>query len=89
MTREEILIEKIRPMIFCLWNSNESIKAEQLLIEVTYYPKVFMGDNYPEIEFTIELGDGTVIPKDKLSKTFTDIVDSMAKHIYTRLYSIR
>jgi hypothetical protein len=89
MTREEILIEKIRPMIFCLWNSNESIKAERLLIEVTYYPKVFMNGNYPEIEFRVELEDGTVIKKKNLCITFTEIVDSMLKHIYSRLYSIR
>ena len=89
MTKEEILIEKIRPMIFCLWNSNESIKAKHLLIEVTYYPKVFMGDNYPEIEFTVELEDGTTIHKDNICRTFTDIVGSMSKHIYSRLYSIR
>lgn len=89
MTKEEILIEKIRPMIFCLWNSNESIKAESLLIEVYYYPKVFVGTNYPEIKFRIELEDGNTILDENICTTFTDIVDSMAKHIYSRLYSIR
>jgi len=82
MNRNQILLDRIKPMIFRLYNANESVKASRVSITTNNYIKSFDGINYPNLDYTFHLDNGNVVTKKELAFEYNSIIESMVRHVY-------
>ena len=82
MNRNQILLNRIKPMIFRLYNANESVKASRVSITTNNYIKSFDGINYPNLDYTFHLDNGNVVTKKELAFEYNSIIESMVRHVY-------
>ena len=84
MNRNQILLDRIKPMIFRLYNANESIKASKVSVTTSNYIKSFDGINYPNLDYTFHLANGNVVSKKELAFEYNSIIESMVRHVYDK-----
>ena len=82
MNQNQILLDRIKPMIFRLYNANESVKASRVSITTNNYIKSFDGINYPNLDYTFHLDNGNVVTKKELAFEYNSIIESMVRHVY-------
>ena len=82
MNQNQVLLDRIKPMIFKLYNSNESVKASKVSVTTNNYIKSFDGINYPNLNYTFYLTNGDIVTKKELSFEYNSIIESMERHVY-------
>ena len=87
MNQNQILLEQIKPMIFRLYNANESVKASRVSITTNNYIKSFDGINYPNLDYTFHLDNGNVVTKKELAFEYNSIIESMVRHVYNNSHN--
>ena len=87
MNQNQILLDRIKPMIFRLYNANESVKASRVSITTNNYIKSFDGINYPNLDYTFHLDNGNVVTKKELAFEYNSIIESMVRHVYAKSHN--
>jgi len=87
MNQNQILLDRIKPMIFRLYNANESVKASKVSVTTNNYIKSFDGINYPNLDYTFHLDNGNVITKKELAFEYNSIIESMVRHVYDKSHN--
>ena len=87
MNQNQILLDRIKPMIFRLYNANESVKASRVSITTNNYIKSFDGINYPNLDYTFHLDNGNVVTKKELAFEYNSIIESMVRHVYNNSHN--
>ena len=87
MNKNEILLDRIKPMIFRLYNANESVKASKVSVTTNNYIKSFDGINYPNLDYTFHLDNGNVVTKKELAFEYNSIIESMVRHVYNNSHN--
>ena len=87
MNQNEILLDRIKPMIFRLYNANESVKASRVSITTNNNIKSFDGINYPNLDYTFHLDNGNVVTKKELAFEYNSIIESMVRHVYDKSHN--
>jgi len=82
MNQNQILLDRIKPMIFRLYNANESVKASRVSITTNNHINSFDGINYPNLDYTFHLDNGNVVTKKELAFEYNSIIESMVRHVY-------
>ena len=82
MNKNQILLDRIKPMIFRLYNANESVKASRVSITSNNHINSFDGINYPNLDYTFHLDNGNVVTKKELAFEYNSIIESMVRHVY-------
>jgi len=87
MNQNQILLDRIKPMIFRLYNANESVKASRVSITTNNYIKSFDGINYPNLDYTFHLDNGNIVTKKELAFEYNSIIESMVRHVYDKSHN--
>lgn len=87
MNQNQILLDRIKPMIFRLYNANESVKASRVSITTNNHIKSFDGINYPNLDYTFHLDNGNVVTKKELAFEYNSIIESMVRHVYNNSHN--
>lgn len=87
MNRNQILLDRIKPMIFRLYNANESVKASKVSVTTNNYIKSFDGINYPNLNYKLHLTNGDVLTKKELAFEYNNIIESMVRHLYNNSHN--
>lgn len=87
MNQNQILLDRIKPMIFKLYNANESVKASKVSVTTNNYIKSFDGINYPNLNYTFHLVNGNVVTKKELAFEYNSIIESMVRHVYAKSHN--
>ena len=82
INQNQILLDRIKPMIFRLYNANESVKASRVSITSNNHINSFDGINYPNLDYTFHLDNGNVVTKKELAFEYNSIIESMVRHVY-------
>ena len=82
MNQNQILLDRIKPMIFRLYNANESVKASKVSVTTNNYIKSFDGINYPNLNYKLHLTNGDVVTKKELAFEYNSIIESMVRYVY-------
>ena len=80
MNQNQILLDRIKPMIFRLYNANESVTTNN-------YIKSFDGINYPNLNYKLHLTNGDVVTKKELAFEYNSIIESMVRHVYAKSHN--
>ena len=87
MNQNQILLDRIKPMIFRLYNANESVKASRVSITTNNHINSFDGINYPNLDYTFHLDNGNVVTKKELAFEYNSIIESMVRHVYNKSHN--